>query len=79
MTLKSAAVPFEDEKFAFVALSRKSPPERPSRVLAQPQITKVAVTVKLCTARGLEIAVAPKRDKPAYQRFKKLDWGDAVS
>lgn len=78
MALKSAEVPFEDEKFAYVALSRTPVVKRPARVLAQPDITKIAVTAKLCTAAGLEIAVAPKRDKPAYQRFKKLDWGDAV-
>ncbi len=77
MALKSAEVPFEDEKFSYVALSRTLV-KRPARVLAQPDITKIAVTAKLCTAAGLEIAVAPKRDKPAYQRFKKLDWGDAV-
>ena len=79
MALKSAEVPFEDEKFSYVALSRTPVVGRPSRVLSQPQITKIAVTAKLCTAAGLEIAVAPKRDKPAYQRLKKLDWGDAVS
>ena len=78
MALKSAEVPFEDEKFSYVALSRTPVEKRPSRVLAQPDITKIAVTAKLCTPAGLEIAVAPKRDKPAYQRFKKLDWGDAV-
>ncbi len=78
MALKSAEVPFEDEKFSYVALSRAKPDRRPSRVLAQPDVTKIAVTAKLCTPAGLEIATAPKRDGEAYRRFKKLDWGDGV-
>ena len=78
MALKAAELPFEDEKFSYVALSRRFPAKRPSRVLAQPDITKIAVTAKLCTPEGLAFASAPKRDKPAYRRFKKLDWGNAV-
>ncbi len=78
MALKSAELPFEDEKFSYVALSRAPVAHRASRVLAQPNVTKIAVTAKLCTRDGLQIAAAPKRDKDAYRRFKKLDWGDAV-
>ncbi len=79
MALKSAEVPFEDEKFSYVALSRTPVADRPARILAQPDITKIAVTAKLCAPAGLTYAKAPKREKALYQRFKKLDWGDAVS
>jgi ribosomal protein RSM22 (predicted rRNA methylase) len=47
-------------------------------VLAQPVITKSAVTAKLCTDRGAVSAVAPRRDKIAYARFRRLNWGDAA-
>jgi ribosomal protein RSM22 (predicted rRNA methylase) len=47
-------------------------------VLAQPVTTKTAVTAKLCTPQGVVIASAPRRDKPHYARFRKLDWGDPV-
>ncbi len=76
--LKSAELPYEDEKFIYAALMRAPAAQRPSRVLAQPVVTKVAVNAKLCTGEGLLNAVATRRDKPAYQRFKKLDWGDAI-
>jgi ribosomal protein RSM22 (predicted rRNA methylase) len=46
--------------------------------LAQPVVTKVAVSAKLCTVDGLANAVAPRRDKPVYARFRKYDWGDAI-
>jgi ribosomal protein RSM22 (predicted rRNA methylase) len=76
--LKSAELPYEDEKFIFVALTRV-PVGRPfARVLAQPVVTKVAVSAKLCTVDGLANAVAPRRDKPVYARFRKYDWGDAI-
>src|SRR6202035_826189 len=45
--LKSAELPFEDEKFAYVALIRAPPAQRPARVLAQPVVRKVEVTAKL--------------------------------
>ncbi len=79
LQLKAADVPFEDEKFSYVALTRAALPDRPARVLAQPEQTKAAITAKLCTPAGkLELAVAPRRDKPAYARFRRLDWGDTV-
>uniref|UniRef100_UPI003B3B3EDA small ribosomal subunit Rsm22 family protein n=1 Tax=Rhodopseudomonas sp. TaxID=1078 RepID=UPI003B3B3EDA len=77
--LKGAELPYEDEKFSYVALSRTPPPARPSRVLAQPVQTKVAITAKLCTPHGLDMAVAPRRDKAAYARFRRLSWGDTIS
>lgn len=76
--LKSAELPYEDEKFIYLAVTRAPAAQRPARVLAQPAVTKIAVTAKLCTDRGVVSAVAPRRDKAAYARFKKYDWGDAV-
>ncbi|MBB5046684.1 ribosomal protein RSM22 (predicted rRNA methylase) [Rhodopseudomonas rhenobacensis] len=76
--LKGAELAYEDEKFSYVALTRAAVAPRPARVLAQPVTTKIAVTAKLCTAAGLDIAVAPRRNKPDYARFRKLDWGDTV-
>lgn len=76
--LKGAEVPFEDEKFSYVALTRGALPARPSRVLAQPEMSKVAISAKLCTPDGLRMATAPRRDKAAYARFRRLAWGNAV-
>ena len=76
--LKGAELPFEDEKFSYVALSRTPSLRHPARVLAQPLVTKVAVSAKLCTPQGLVLATIPRRDKSAYARYRKFDWGDAV-
>src|SRR6266478_9490408 len=64
--LKSAELPYEDEKFSYVALSRAPVAPHPARVLAQPVVTKVEVTAKLCTATGLAITKTPRRAKTDY-------------
>lgn len=76
--LKGADLPYEDEKFSYVALSRTVLARRPARVLAQPAVTKIAVTSKLCTRDGVIRAIVPRRDKAAYARAKKRNWGDAA-
>ena len=76
--LKSAELAYEDEKFAYVALTRSPAALRPARVLAQPVVTKVEVTAKLCTGRGLVIAKVPRRIKADYARARRWRWGDAV-
>jgi ribosomal protein RSM22 (predicted rRNA methylase) len=76
--IKGAELPFEDEKFSYVALTRAPAVHRPARVLAQPDITKVEVTAKLCTARGLVITKVPRRAKADYARARRWRWGDAV-
>ena len=76
--LKSAELPYEDEKFAYVALTRASAPRHPARVLAQPVVSKVEVTAKLCTAGGLVIARVPRRAKADYAAARRWRWGDAV-
>jgi ribosomal protein RSM22 (predicted rRNA methylase) len=76
--LKGAELPFEDEKFAYVALTRVPVARHPARVLAQPDVGKVEVTAKLCTPGGLVVAKIPRRAKADYARARRWRWGDAV-
>ena len=76
--IKEAELPFEDEKFSYVALTRSPIAARPTRVLAQPVVGKVEVTAKLCTPDGLVIAKVPRRAKADYARARRWRWGDAV-
>jgi len=77
--LKDAELPFEDEKFAYVALTRTAIARHPARVLAQPDVGKVEVTAKLCTPGGLVVAKVPRRAKADYARARRWRWGDAVT
>jgi ribosomal protein RSM22 (predicted rRNA methylase) len=76
--LKGAELPYEDEKFAYVALTRAPVAKRPARVLAQPEVSKVEVSAKLCTADGLAWTQTPRRAKADYARARRWRWGDAV-
>jgi ribosomal protein RSM22 (predicted rRNA methylase) len=77
--LKSAELPYEDEKFIYAALTRAPVAQHRARVLAQPVATKVEVTAKLCTSEGLVLAKVPRRAKAEYARAKRWRWGDAVT
>jgi len=77
--IKGAELPFEDEKFAYVALTRTAVEgRRASRALAQPAVSKVEITAKLCTPAGLAIATIPRRAKAEYASARRWRWGDAV-
>ena len=76
--IKDAELPFEDEKFSYVALTRAPVAQHPARILAQPVVGKVEVTAKLCTADGLALTKVPSRTKTEYARARRWRWGDAV-
>jgi ribosomal protein RSM22 (predicted rRNA methylase) len=76
--IKGADVPFEDERFIYVALTRSPPATRGARVLAPPDVGKAEITAKLCTEGSVELAGIPRRDKEAYASARRWRWGDAV-
>jgi ribosomal protein RSM22 (predicted rRNA methylase) len=76
--VKGADVPFEDERFAYVVLTRKPATARLSRILAQPLIGKAEISAKVCAPDGVTIAKVPRRDKAAYAAARHWRWGDAT-
>jgi ribosomal protein RSM22 (predicted rRNA methylase) len=77
--IKGAELPFEDEKFSYVVLSRAPVAQRLARVLAQPAVGKAEISAKLCTPDGLATTKVPRRDKKAYAHARRWRWGDAVT
>jgi len=72
-------VPWEDEKFIYLAASRNPgiPPE--ARVIAPPRASKAAVTLKLCQEDGYAAdRVFAKRATASFKMSRRLDWGDIV-
>src|SRR4029078_9923366 len=61
--VKGAELPFEDERFSYVVLTRAPVGARLTRVLAQPAVNKVEITAKLCTPEGLALTKVPRRAK----------------
>ena len=79
MRMKGGTLGYEDEKFSYLIVGRAGTGARAEgRVLRRPEENKFSVTLAVCAEEGLEQRVIPSRDKPAFKRAKKLDWGDAV-
>ena len=80
MKAKGANVPYEDERYSWLAVSRahRSSFEGQARVLAPPKDTKPGIELKLCTPTGLENRFIAKRDKNAFTGVRKAAWGDVV-
>jgi ribosomal protein RSM22 (predicted rRNA methylase) len=75
MLLKGANVPFEDERYSYIVVTREKLSDG-ARVLAPPLETKPGLTFKLCDENGLRAQFVASRDKDAYRRLRKLGWGD---
>ena len=80
MRAKQASVPYEDERFSYLAASRDpvalAPPS--PRILAQPQDEKSGMRLKLCTDGCIVGKSAPRREKAAYRALARKKWGDAL-
>lgn len=75
--LKGADLAWEDEKFAYVALTRR-PPRRIAfgRIVRKPIRAGGHVHLDLCTANGLERTTVTRSDRAAYKAARDIDWGD---
>ena len=74
--LKGGEAPYEDEKFAYLALTREPCSHAAARVLRHPFIESGRVTLQLCGEEGLRTAVVRKRDGADFKRARKTDCGD---
>ncbi len=75
---KAATVPFEDEAFSWIAVSRELVPLPNRRIIGPPAVSKIGVNLKICDASGISQLMIASRDKPAYKKAKKLAWGEAL-
>lgn len=76
---KDADVPWEDEKFIYLAASRKSRAAHVARVLAPPKTGSGKVALKLCQSDGaVSERLFTKRDGEIFKAARRLDWGDTL-
>lgn len=77
---KDAEVPWEDEKFIYLAATRKKIAQTGSRVLAPPKASSGKVDLKLCKTDGrASQRLFTKRDGDAFKRARRADWGDMLA
>ena len=69
-------MPYEDEKYAYVAFAKMPVQKASARVLRHPVISKGQIELSLCTASENKNAVIRKRDGAAFKVAKKCKMGD---
>jgi ribosomal protein RSM22 (predicted rRNA methylase) len=73
---KQGSLGYEDEKLAYVAVSRQATARADARVLRHPQVRPRNIGLTLCTPAGVEVAVVTKSDREGFRRARKAAWGD---
>lgn len=76
---KDAEVPWEDEKYIYLAASRHPGAAPAARVIARPRTASGQARLKLCRRDGAAgEQLWTRRDGPAYRAVRRLEWGDAL-
>jgi len=75
--VKGGSLPYEDEKFSYVAALRGDATPAPGRVVRHPQIRKGQVLLDLCLPEGdLQRTIVTKRHGELYRAARDAAWGD---
>nr|WP_200823127.1 small ribosomal subunit Rsm22 family protein [Actinacidiphila yanglinensis] len=76
--VKGGTLPYEDEKFSYVAATRAAAAApAPARIVRHPQTRKGQVLLDLCAASGdLTRTTVSKRQGPLYRAVRDARWGD---
>jgi len=78
-TVKQADLPFEDEKFSYLAVSPLiMSGTQKRRVLATPKREKGRVVLSLCAPGEVQERIVSKRDKMGFAAVRRSAWGDEV-
>jgi ribosomal protein RSM22 (predicted rRNA methylase) len=81
---KQADVPWEDEKFIFIAVARpglmsSAAPAADARLIAPARGGGGRLQLQLCESDGqIHDRLITKRDGDLYRRARRLDWGDTL-
>ena len=79
LKMKRASVPFEDERYAYVVVTRRAVSRANiARIIAPPEESKAGVTLPLCAETGLNRAFVARRQRDIYVLIRKARWGDTI-
>lgn len=76
---KLASLPFEEEKFSYVILSKRGIQNAASRILRPPMKRSGHLLLDLCTQEGLEKRTLSKKQGELYKIARRSRWGDSLS
>lgn len=74
---KGAEVPWEDEKYIYLAATRLTVPMPQTRIVGPVRAGSGKVALKLCRNSGaLEERLVTRREGEAFKQARRADWGD---
>lgn len=76
--LKGGSLGYEDEKFSYVAATKKSFAKPPARILREPLRHSGHLQLALCTPQGLSTPTISRKMGEVYKEARKAEWGDAI-
>lgn len=74
--LKDGTAPYEDEKFAYLAVTREPCRRADARIVRHPLTDKGKIALELCTVQGMRKMDVHKKDGDLYKRARKAKCGD---
>lgn len=75
---KGGKAPFEDEKFSYLAITKKTTQTDYVRILRHPVIGKGHVRLEVCAKDGIRQITISKRNGDIYKIAKKANCGDKI-
>lgn len=77
--LKNGEVPYEDEKFSYIAVCKEEfKVNGIVRVLRHPVIEPGKITLEVCSEEGIKQIVVTKKDKELFKKARKVKCGDVL-
>lgn len=76
--IKGGDVPYEDEKFCYIAVSKTPIVKKENRILRHPITDKGRVRLILCKEEGIMQETITKKQKDYYKAARKAKWGDTI-
>ena len=75
--LKGGSLGYEDEKFSYIVAAKLPVAPAAARIVRHPLRHPGFIQLQLCASGGLKTISITKRDKEAWKRARKVDWGDS--
>ena len=69
--LKGGVVPYEDEKFSYMAFSKKECKMAEARILRHPKSEPGKITLEVCTKKGIDRIIVTKKNKEKFKIARK--------
>lgn len=77
--LKNGDVPYEDEKFSYIAVSKENvEKDNFARVLRHPRVESGKITMQVCSKDGICEKIITKKEKELFKLARKAGCGDRI-